>query len=691
MKRIYLFLLFFLPSAISFAGSIEKLYSFSNPGLEVTSAYQRVVFENTQQSALPGEPSVPYRQVVLLLPPGESAESIEISGENEIVIPGFFKLYPKQPPRTTSDDSPGGFILNEAVYKHNGKYPAIPSGHLMTQYLNGYSIALCTFTPVLYNPLKGEVSYFSKVIVRIKTRKDPAAAHALLNLQHSGKVNECLNSIVQNPEMKQLYSLPKAPGTSYQYLIIAPSLFQGELQPLINMYNEKGISCQVKNTEDIDSTVTGMDLQEKIRSYIYDQYVNNQIEYVLLAGNPPLVPARGFYCYVQSGSGYTDNNIPADLYYSGMDGNYDTDGDHIYAEPDDNPDLLPEISVARFTVNTQAELQNMIHKSIFYQTNPVPGELNQILLAGEYLWASPLTFGGAYMDLLINDHSDNGYFTHGIPTPNHSIEKMYDSLTASSTVWQWNSTMMINKLNTGKSFIHHLGHANTGTMMRLSTAAITNENFSLVDGITHNYPVLYTQGCYDGAFDYPACVAVASVTLQNFLVAGIFNSRYGWFNEGTTDGPSEHLEREFVSALFNDTLPEKHIGTAHRISKIKTAPWVGLPGEYEAGAQRWVHYCCNVFGDPAMEIWTEEPALFTTLIWTGNIDTDWNKAGNWNLQAVPTTLNDVIIPDVPNKPTITTQNATFCHDVVIQPGGKIIIEEGKSMIVQGSMILQGEE
>jgi hypothetical protein len=125
---------------------------------------------------------------------------------------------------------------------------------------------------------------------------------------------------------------------------------------------------------------------------------------------------------------------------------------------------------------------------------------------------------------------------------------------------------------------------------------------------------LYTQGCLDGAFDYPDCIAEKAVTIANFLVAGVFNSRYGWFNQGTTDGPSQHLQREFVSALYNDTVENqiKEIGTAHMMSKIMTAPFVGIAGEFEPGAQRWVHYDCNVLGDVALKIWTDNPPPVTT-------------------------------------------------------------------------------
>jgi hypothetical protein len=249
--------------------------------------------------------------------------------------------------------------------------------------------------------------------------------------------------------------------------------------------------------------------------------------------------------------------------------------------------------------------------------------------------------------------------------------------------------MLLASFNRGNSFIHHVGHANSYYMMRLSMASITNANFANVNGTTHNYQFLYTQGCDCGAFDL-SCIAAKAVTIDNFLVAGIFNSRYGWFNEGTTEGPSEHLEREFVSALYNDTTPEKHLGTAHVISKIKTAPWVTLPGEFEPGARRWCHYDCNVFGDPAMEIRTEEPSSFTGITWTGNLDSDWHKPGNWNLAVVPTSLYDVTIPDTPNDPVITTSNTVFCHNLTIQNGGNLTINAGKSMVVYGTVTMVAE-
>ena len=95
------------------------------------------------------------------------------------------------------------------------------------------------------------------------------------------------------------------------------------------------------------------------------------------------------------------------------------------------------------------------------------------------------------------------------------------------------------------------------------------------------------------------------VNISNFAVAFIGNSRYGWFNEGQTEGPSTHLQREFVDALYNDKL--YRIGVALLTSKIESVPWVTAPGQWEEGALRWCFYCNNVLGDPAMGIWTSNP------------------------------------------------------------------------------------
>ncbi|MES2397537.1 MAG: glycine-rich protein [Bacteroidota bacterium] len=58
-------------------------------------------------------------------------------------------------------------------------------------------------------------------------------------------------------------------------------------------------------------------------------------------------------------------------------------------------------------------------------------------------------------------------------------------------------------------------------------------------------------------------------------------------------------------------------------------------------------------------------------VWTGAVDTDWHKACNWSTNAVPTCSNNVIIPSVTNKPTVS---ATACFlNLEVQTGANLTV------------------
>lgn len=583
---------------ISLATETRQTYTFSNPEVYKTGSYQLIGFEKTLQTGLSGEPTLPYCKVSLLLPPGETATRIEYEWANEVTIPGTFVLMPQQQVRPLSEEPSGIFLKNEDLYKADLRYPGNAGGQLITSYLNGRSVALSSFTPVRYNPATGAVTYYTSVTVTVYSAHEAKSAEALKNLRSDNEIESLVRRAVDNPSAASSYATDNTSSTNeYQVLIITTNAFSDAFDDLISHYLTEGLICHVATTEDISASGTGADLQEKIRNYIIDEYQQNGIEHVILGGDDELIPHRGFYCYVQSGSGYQDQNIPADLYYSALDGNWNTDGDSQWGEPGED-DLLPDISVGRMPFSNLNELNAMINKSVSYQFNPVLGEMRKVLMAGEELYSSPYTVGSQYLELLIGNHDDNGYTTNGIPE-NYTFDKLYDEVN------YWSSSDLMAHLNQGNPMLNHSGHANETYVMKFSNSDITNANFSQLNGTTHNFTLVYTHGCLCGAFDYNDCIAEKMVTINNFAAAFIGNSRYGWFNEGQTEGPSGHLHREFMDALFSDHYTR--IGRAHMESKITTMPWVTAPGQWEPGALRWCFYDCNVLGDPAMAVWTDNP------------------------------------------------------------------------------------
>jgi len=597
MKKIALFLLLVFIMFLQ-AEIIEKTYHFEDYKISQIDEYQIINFSNTMPSGKSGEPVLPYHSMSLLVPPGEVAESIEFIGENETQIPGNFNLYPKQYYQPISFGGSGKFVKNDELYARDAQYPDSQISELSTEFMNGYALVLSTFTPMSYNPSLGKISFYQEVTIRIQTKPDIRAEQALDNLNSSKQVQKRIEYLSQNPELMSVYPTSNFREGDYQLLIITNSQFENDFQDLINMYLSQGMKTEIQTTEYIYSNVTGQDSPEKIRNYIIDEYQNDSIEFVLLAGDIEIVPYRGFYCTVQSSSIYEDNDIPSDLYYSALDGTWNDDGDNLWGEIGED-DLLPEVSVARLPFSNLTELENMLNKTISYQDDPVLGDLQKPFLAGEHMWDDPLTWGGDYLDLLIGYHDDNGYTTNGIPE-DHDYETMYDR-----DLGSWSSSDLIAKINEGKSFIHHAGHASSNYSMRMNSNAISNSNFSLVNGIDHTFTLAYSHGCNSGSFDSNDCIGEKMLYIENFAAAFVCNSRYGWFNEGQTEGPSLHIHREFMDALYD--CKTDRIGQTHLESKIDTAPWVNAPGQHEEGALRWCFYDCNTLGDPAMSIWTDEP------------------------------------------------------------------------------------
>ncbi len=582
-----------------FASTIRMNYYFENPTISRAGEYQTINFNNTSLEGEIGKASLPFKAISILLPPGEEAVSVKFIPKNKTEIPGNFILYPKQESVPLSKKSEFVFSKNEDFYNLNIDYPENFNFNQTTQFLNGHSIFMTTISPLKYNPKLQKAYYYKSISVIVTTDKTAKAQKSLQNLSNNNL--QLIKEFVQNNNDLNLYASGNSRTDDYELLILTGENFVNDVNfdSLRTFYQNKGIASNIVSVESIYASMEGVDNPEKIRNYIIQEYQNHNIQYVLLGGDIEIIPFRGFFCHVISGDGVEDNNIPGDIYYSSLDGNWNDDGDNHWGEPGEE-DLLPDVSVARISFSNSSELQNQIHKSISYQANPVQNDLNKQFLVGEDLWQDPQTWGGDCADLFIGHHEDNGYTTDGIPV-SQPTEKLYDRDLPSN----WTPDQLLEELNSGHNFIDHIGHSNATYNMRLTNGSITNSNFSQVNGVDHNYEILYTHGCICGSFDSNDCIAERMTNIDNFLAAFVGNSRYGWFNEGQTEGPSEHLNREFLNTIYVEKRSE--ISYAHLRSKVISAPWVTAPDQWEDGALRWVYYDCNVLGDPLLHIWPDLP------------------------------------------------------------------------------------
>jgi N-acetylneuraminic acid mutarotase len=78
------------------------------------------------------------------------------------------------------------------------------------------------------------------------------------------------------------------------------------------------------------------------------------------------------------------------------------------------------------------------------------------------------------------------------------------------------------------------------------------------------------------------------------------------------------------------------------------------------------------------------PSLKT---WTGSLSTDWHNVDNWNPSGIPTSLDDVTIPDATNDPTISSSDVTV-NNLTIESGAVLDLTT-RVLNVEGTLTNNG--
>ena len=549
-----------------------------------------------QLSGDPGYPALPAYGVKLLLPPGEAIASIDVIPGNRIITAEGAQIDPMNRPIIISKQGPHSPTApNQDIYGSNSLYPAELAQNIRTEYFRGYSIGYFIIYPVQYNPVTGEVSYYPEITVTVNTEPNSKSSQAHSQMYRGSAVDrERLTGKVDNPQSAETYGAVISAGTDdpiVPYLLITIPQIEPAFQDLIDLKTQCGLVTEVVYVSDIYSTYPGSDDQKKIRNCIIDYYQNFSTEYVLLAGDVEHIPHRGLWATL---SGETDPDIPGDIYYAALDGNWDTDNDGNYGENGEG-DLVSEVIIGRAAVDDVIEAYSFVYKQMMYQTQPVADELETALMVGEDLgW---VTWGS---DLKEQIRLGTGS-TAAIPA-NFDVRTLYDTPS-----WSWSASGDLTPmLNEGPNLVNHMGHASTTYMMKYNNNNV-NDNAMTNDGTNHNFYIIYSQGCYCGAYDnrntqqgsYTSdCISEKFSTISHGAVAMITNSRYGWGDYSGLNGPSQYFDRQFFDAIFGEHITR--IGIANQDSKEDNIPFIN-------NATLWCYYELNLLADPSLDIWTSEP------------------------------------------------------------------------------------
>ncbi len=188
-------------------------------------------------------------------------------------------------------------------------------------------------------------------------------------------------------EIKIQYILPEVSPTvvdEYDFIILSPSEFSDEIEPLVTHKNNKGLHTKSVTLDEIyDETYfprQGRDNPEHIKYFIKNAIEQWGIDYVLLIGGYDLFPTRKTHVYVE----YFDVDEPflSDLYYADIYDednefqSWDSNNNGIFAEYDwgsshltDEMDLYPDIKIGRLACIDEAEVNTCVGKIIQYESD----------------------------------------------------------------------------------------------------------------------------------------------------------------------------------------------------------------------------------------------------------------------------------------------------------------------------------
>jgi len=264
-------------------------------------------------------------------------ESVEIINDVDIA--------PTQPPTPESGLEIPPFTIDSDFYSRDEFYPGDIAEVHDPVIMRDVRMVQVVMYPVQYNPVRRQLkiyrnlsvnlTYDGEEVVNPKTNRRPYISEAFLPIYQS-----------LIPNFEELYSTLEVRRGGM--LIIAKDIFRDTLQTFANWKHRKGYYVHIAPTSEI--APGGNPNQSQIYNYIDDAYDTWSVppEYVMIVGDKDNTSVTGVPDY------------PYSSYSS----------DHSYSEVE-GTDYLPDLFIARFSVDNASQLAIGLAKDMAYETDPI--------------------------------------------------------------------------------------------------------------------------------------------------------------------------------------------------------------------------------------------------------------------------------------------------------------------------------
>lgn len=642
MKR-YIFAIVLGLCHISMYAQISHTITFDSKKLSVENqlqedgnVYASLLYDDCSVTDSVGAPALPYRILRFIVPNEPASFSIHINtSANEIVHLSAPLLSIQKAVSTSTDWVKSDFVASSIV--SSKAYPEEIVQIMDEGYLDGDKrILTVKVAPAQYVASTNQLLFHSSIDFTINyntvlsrgeaKRLSPITPMRVVEetdiinrLDFVENKSDISNFVSSRQQMRTAATTMKLP--SYEYVVITADSLAPYFKRLIDWKCQKGLNAGIVTIQDIlnDASITKDEVSNlsddagKLRQYLKLAFQNGT-KYVFLGGGRTILPIR-------YGSGYNNSassQIPTDLYFSDLNGNWNKDGDKYLGEQyEDVVDYYPELYVGRLLCKNGVEINNYIDKLFIYEQNPGKGDFTYLKKAF-YTQADQMQENGqgnmiadafkyVFSDItMLAEIPDQKHTNPTFPTGKDVIDAMNNKYHG---FLSWFGHGGPNAITVKSN-----GIMNGGCYPMIATEGeyvnpwLTVEQGNGIDNMTNfNYPAIaYTIACSVTPYDlYSAAGIIYDVKYnlgEAFTVAGKYgcaaflgNTRDGWTSY--YNPPSTELEKKFVNRIKSSF---GKIGEAEALSKA----------DYKGSFFHWLALTHNLIGCPEFEMWTDIPSRF---------------------------------------------------------------------------------
>lgn len=578
-----------------------------------------------------GSPALPVLPVTLRIPAGMRVTGVSAQVLETDALTGRYRI--ERIRSVSSDGRPNPADQLPMLLDDTGFYPREIATVGVTGRMRGRTLGSVIVAPFRYRETDGHLEVARRIELSIQLEADPRDhrldflpmrqepwAEATLGLTAerlamNGTVTPEAFALGERNGRQPLKPMinsgapfaptfrPSVDGSPVEYVIITDDAQAAVYQQLADWKTRAGTPTVVRTISWIKANyANGVDTQETIRNFIRDAASKWGTIWVLLGGDSPVIPVR--YGFTQFFGG---EEIPTDLYYQCLDGNWNQDGDAIFGEGygssiqvGDDCDLYPDVYLGRMTTNNAAEAQIVINKLLAYSRNPPrSGYQRDFIALAEVLF--PQTYSPG--DSILFDGADVAETAIAFLPGNFRKVKLYENCPNPRwpTCIKERKSTVIDSLNAGFGFVHHVGHGYINTMaVGENDQTLTNADADAFHNGPENF-FLYAINCTSAAVDF-SCIAERFLLNPNGgSVGSVGSTRFDFPSTGWA------YQDEFYRLMFQQGYTE--IGRAADGSKL---PFVPLAAQ--DNTHRWTQFTEILIGDPSMSVWTDAPYDLTVSV-----------------------------------------------------------------------------